>query len=172
MEDVVYMLPQEARDELYAADMEATPMWFKNKHLPQADKSSGVVRFRSVTPKQQFVQGPDQDTNDVLDEVQAAAMRHRELAADHIAAALWINTEAPIVNAPAVRVKKTKTARVVIPLDHEHVTPKDFYEAQTAAGTQEGVSATNPVYIGRVGTTGDGRSTHEFEVTYTWTEKV
>jgi hypothetical protein len=34
------------------------------------------------------------------------------------------------------------------------------------------VLATNPVYIGVVGVTGDGRSTHEFEVTYTWTEKV
>lgn len=166
MEDVVYTLPEGA------VDPEAVPMRFKNKHLPQANKGSGVVRFRSVTPKQRFIKSADQTTEDVMDEIHAAAVRHRELAADHIAAALWIKTEAPVVDGPALRVKKAKNALVTIPLDHEHVRPGDFDAALRAAGIQEGVYPSDPVYIGKESNTSDGRSTHTFEVTYAWMENA
>jgi hypothetical protein len=153
------------RLEAQGIDPEGTPMMFKHKHLPMADKSSGIVRFRTVTPKQRFTNGPE-----VMDEIHAAAWKHREIAADHIAAALWLSTEVPVVDAPKTRVVRTKTSWVTIPLDHESIRPEDFQTALSAAGQTEGIRPSNPVYIGKGEYTGDGRPTHVFEVTYTWTE--
>ena len=173
MEDVVYTLPEpDPNDYKGYLDPEAQPMRFKAKQLPEADTSSGVVRFGSVTPKQRFIKTPNMDDMDLAAEVQSAAWKHRILAAEHIAAALWIAGCAPILKEAPGRVTKHETARVTIPVDHEHVTPEDFRHALRVAGSLNGVHPESPKYLGRTGNTGDGRPQHIFEVEYTWTEEA
>lgn len=181
MEDVVYTFrttEHEKRLNEYEAnaaaleaqgeDPEGLAFSFLKKHLPLADKSSGIVKFRSVTPKQRFSRSEDQSEQEVLEDIQLAAWRHRELAADHLAAALWISTEAP-VGQPVRRKKVSESKFVTIPTDGELV-EGDFRTARMAAGIYKGNYATDVVYIGKGEFTGDGRATHTFEVTYYWTE--
>lgn len=163
MEDVVYTLPEDP-------DAEKIPFIIKNKHLPKADASSGKVTFRSVTPKQQFIMGPDATEQDMLDQTVGAAMRHRELAEDHLAASLWLSQEAPIRKAPKPRKEMSVSKQVTIPTDHRHIEANDFHTARSAAGVYKGNYAVDVFYLGTSGVTGDGRQQHTFEVTYYWSE--
>lgn len=170
MEDVVYTLPKEDTNDYKGhLDPESMPMRFRARHLPEADTSSGLVKFGSVTPKQRFIATDDLSAEG---QVHEAAMKHRQLAAEHIAAALWISVCAPIVKEAPARVTRHETARVTIPVDHEHITPEDFQHALRVAGTLHGVHPVRPRYLGRTGNTGDGRPQHIFEVEYIWNEEA
>lgn len=154
MEDVVYTLP------------DSGPIVVTRYDLPERDPNTPLVRFGSVTPKQRF----EGDTAEEVREAAAqAAQIHWQRALEHLAAATWLLYEAPTHVVPA-RVTKTDTARVTVPVEHSHLTEKDFDRARQVAGTMNGVLPRKTVYLGQVGNTSDGRPRHEFEVTYIWQE--
>lgn len=172
MEDVVYTIPERDKNDYMlddAIENDVISMVFRYKHLPKADTSGGLVRFRSVTPKQNFVQIGD-DPSGALHATHLAAMRHRELAADHIAAALWLSVCAPIVKAPKPRVEKHMDSEVTIASEHKFVQASDFNTARAQAGVYKGNFATDVFYLGKVGETGDGRTAHRFGLTFYWSE--
>lgn len=139
---------------------------FTQYDLPERDPSTPIVRFGTVTPKQRF----EGETEAEVRQAAAAAARvHWDRASEHLAAAQWLLQEAPTHVAPP-RVTKTDTARITIPVEHSHLTEKDFARARQVAGTMNGVLPNKTVYLGQVGNTSDGRPRHEFEVTYTWQE--
>lgn len=172
MEDVVYTLPERDKNDYLLDDeyrYDPVRLDFRYHHLPKADDSSGVVRFRSVTPKQQFVQHGD-DPSDALRQVHETAMRHRQLAEDHIAAALWLSVCVPIVKAPKPRKQVSEILYVTVPLENERIQASDFDKARQVAGMHKGSFARDVSYANYAGMTGDGRYQHTFEVTYYWNE--
>lgn len=134
--------------------------------LPERDPSTPLVRFGSVSPKQRF-EGETEE--EVREAVWDSALTHYTRALEHLAAARWLLDEAVTYVTPS-RVTKTDTARVTIPVEHNHLTEKDFARARQVAGTMNDVLPNKTVYLGQVGNTSDGRPRHEFEVTYTWQE--
>lgn len=159
MEDVVYTLP----------DSTDGPFTFHLDNLPKADNSSGVVRFRTATPKQYFTQDSEESPAALAERIRASAQRHYEIAADHLAAALWLLQEAPIKAPPSARVTRTDSRTVTI-LTEQHVRMSDFHEAARAAGVYKGSYPSDVKHIMRDGKSGDGRYYQQFEVTYQWVE--